>query len=161
MAVSAPAELRHQRPSRPLLGYRCAEVDQIMLDATPAFKNSGMERPRANLEDRVHELEVQVNEVKDTEQALRDALVTAQRAADEMRASASRDTDDAIPRGRDPNPRYVDKVLRRAQDRRLLGLRSAGTAASARGCGRCWGATPAEPSADHEEQLREEQLRPA
>jgi cell division initiation protein len=93
MAIS-PAELRHQRPSRRLLGYRCAEVDQIMLDATQAFETVWSDR--ADLEDRVHELEVRLNEVTDTEQALRDALVTAQRAADEMRASASRDADNTV-----------------------------------------------------------------
>jgi cell division initiation protein len=93
MAIS-PAELRHQRPSRRLLGYRCAEVDQIMLDATQAFETVWSDR--ADLEDRVHELEVRLNEVTDTEQALRDALVTAQRAADEMRAAASREAENAV-----------------------------------------------------------------
>jgi cell division initiation protein len=77
-----------------LLGYRCAEVDQIMLDATQAFETVWSDR--ADLEDRVHELEVRLNEVTDTEQALRDALVTAQRAADEMRAAASREAENAV-----------------------------------------------------------------
>ena len=65
-----------------------------MLDATQAFETVWSDR--ADLEDRVHELEVRLNEVTDTEQALRDALVTAQRAADEMRASASRDADNTV-----------------------------------------------------------------
>jgi len=87
----SPVELRHQRPKRRPLGYRVSEVDQIMIDATSAFET--VWRDRANLEDRVHELETSLGELRDTEQAMRDALVTAQRAADEMRAQASRDAE--------------------------------------------------------------------
>ena len=65
-----------------------------MLDATQAFETVWSDR--ADLEDRVHELEVRLNEVTDTEQALRDALVTAQRAAYEMRAAASREAENAV-----------------------------------------------------------------
>jgi len=93
MAIS-PAELRHQRPARRLLGYRCAEVDQIMMDATHAFETVWSDR--ADLEDRVHELEMRLNEVTDTESALRDALVTAQRASDEMRVQASREAETTV-----------------------------------------------------------------
>ncbi len=87
----SPVELRHQRPKRRFLGYRVSEVDQIMIDATSAFET--VWRDRANLEDRVHELETSLGELRDTEQAMRDALVTAQRTADEMRAQASTDAE--------------------------------------------------------------------
>lgn len=87
----SPVELRHQRPKRRILGYRVSEVDQIMVDATSAYET--VWRDRANLEDRVHELETSLGELRDTEQAMRDALVTAQRTADEMRAQASHDAE--------------------------------------------------------------------
>jgi len=90
MALS-PAELRHQRPRRTLLGYRRSEVDEIMVSATSAFET--VWRDRANLEDRVHELETSLGELRDTEHAMRDALVTAQRTADELRAQAGRDAE--------------------------------------------------------------------
>jgi len=90
MALS-PAELRHQRPRRSLLGYRISEVDDIMTSATSAFET--VWRDRADLEDRVHELETSLGELRDTEHAMRDALVTAQRTADELRAQASRDAE--------------------------------------------------------------------
>jgi cell division initiation protein len=123
MAIS-PAELRHQRPARRLLGYRCAEVDQIMLDATQAFETVWSDR--ADLEDRVHELEVRLNEVTDTEQALRDALVTAQRAADEMRASASRDADNTVREAETRAREIVHKAYaeRETVRREVEGLRS-------------------------------------
>jgi cell division initiation protein len=90
MALS-PAELRHQRPRRRPFGYRVREVDQIMIDATSAYED--VWRDRANLEDKVHELEITLGELRDTEHAMREALVSAQRTADEVRAQASKDAE--------------------------------------------------------------------
>jgi cell division initiation protein len=87
----SPAEFRHQRPKRTLIGYRVSEVDEIMTTATSAFET--VWRDRADLEDRVHELETSLGELRDTEHAMRDALVTAQRTADEVRAAAGRDAE--------------------------------------------------------------------
>ena len=87
----SPAELRHQRPKRTFIGYRVSEVDEIMTHATSAFET--VWRDRADLEDRVHELETSLGELRDTEHAMRDALVTAQRTADELRAAAGRDAE--------------------------------------------------------------------
>src|SRR6185437_12219086 len=52
-------------------------VYEIMTHATSAFET--VWRDRADLEDRVHELETSLGELRDTEHAMRDALVTAQR----------------------------------------------------------------------------------
>jgi cell division initiation protein len=82
----SPVELKHQRPRRRLIGYRCDEVDEIMVHATEAYE--AVWRDRADLEDRVHELETKLGELRGTEQAMRDALVTAQCAADDMKALA-------------------------------------------------------------------------
>jgi cell division initiation protein len=90
MALS-PVELKHQRPRRRPFGYRVSEVDQIMIDATSAYED--VWRDRANLEDKVHELEVSLAELRDTEHAMREALVSAQRTADELRAQASKDAE--------------------------------------------------------------------
>ena len=95
-----------------------------MLDATQAFETVWSDR--ADLEDRVHELEVRLNEVTDTEQALRDALVTAQRAADEMRASASRDADNTVREAETRAREIVHKAYaeRETVRREVEGLRS-------------------------------------
>jgi cell division initiation protein len=84
----SPAELRHERPGRGLLGYRRADVDRLLVEATVAYES--VWRERADLHDRVHELEQELNRHREGERAMRNALVTAERAADEMRASASR-----------------------------------------------------------------------
>ena len=65
-----------------------------MLDATQAYES--VWRERADLEDRVHDLEVRLDQFLSTEEALKEALVSAQRAADEMRAQAGRDAELAV-----------------------------------------------------------------
>ncbi len=84
----SPAELRHERPGRGLFGYLRSDVDRLLVEATVAYES--VWRERAELHDHVHELEQELNRHREGEQAMRNALVTAERAADEMRAAASR-----------------------------------------------------------------------
>jgi cell division initiation protein len=84
----SPAELRHERPGRGLLGYRRTDVDRLLVEATVAYEN--VWRERAELTDQVHELQQELIRHREGEHAMRNALVTAERAADEMRASATR-----------------------------------------------------------------------
>jgi len=84
----SPAELRHERPGRGLFGYRRSDVDRLLVEATVAYE--AVWRERADLHDHVHELEQELHRHREGEQAMRNALVTAERAADEMRAAASR-----------------------------------------------------------------------
>jgi cell division initiation protein len=111
----SPVELKHQRPRRRLLGYGCEEVDQIMVDATAAYET--VWRDRANLEDRVHDLETQLTELRTMEDALRDALVTAQHTADEMRAQAGRDSELIV---REAEARARDLVHRAYAERETV-----------------------------------------
>jgi cell division initiation protein len=84
----SPAELRHERPGRGLFGYRRTDVDRLLVEATVAYEN--VWRERADLTDQVHELQQELLRHREGEHAMRNALVTAERAADEMRASATR-----------------------------------------------------------------------
>jgi cell division initiation protein len=90
MAIS-PVELRHERPALRLIGYSRADVDQLIGDATEAYE--AVWRERADLDDRVHFLEQKLEGVSETEEALRNALITAEKVADERRAQASRDAE--------------------------------------------------------------------
>src|SRR5437764_3972997 len=90
MALS-PVDLRHERPSLWLFGYRRGEVDELLGDATTAFEE--VWRERADLDDRVHALETELSRHREAEEAMRDALVTAERAADERRTQAARDAE--------------------------------------------------------------------
>src|SRR5438046_755424 len=75
----SPAELRHERPGRGLFGYRRGDVDRLLVEATVAYEN--VWRERAELTDHVHELEQELIRHREGEQAMRNALVTAERAA--------------------------------------------------------------------------------
>jgi cell division initiation protein len=91
MALS-PAELRHERPSRGLLfGYRRTDVDALLEGATTAYED--VWRERVDLVERVHELETELARYRESERALRAALVTAERAASELRAQAVREAE--------------------------------------------------------------------
>jgi cell division initiation protein len=90
MSIS-PVELRHERPGVRLFGYKRADVDHLLIEATAAYE--AVWRERADLDDRVHELEQELGRHRETAEALRSALVTAERAADEKRASANQDAE--------------------------------------------------------------------
>jgi len=77
-----------------LLGYKRSEVEQILGEATTAFES--VWRERADLDDRVHALETELALRRETEDAIRDALVSAERAADERRAGAHREAEQMV-----------------------------------------------------------------
>ena len=78
----SPVELRHERPRVRPFGYRRADVDHLLESATDAYEV--VWRERADLDDRVHELETELARHRETEEAMRSALVSAERAADEL-----------------------------------------------------------------------------
>lgn len=90
MALS-PIELRHERPGRILFGYRKGDVDHLLHEATNAYE--AVWRERADLDDRVHNLEQELASHRETENAMREALVSAEKAADERRVQAARDAE--------------------------------------------------------------------
>ncbi len=90
MALS-PIELLHERPGRIPFGYRKGDVDQLLDDATHAYE--AVWRERADLDDRVHNLEQELAKHRETEEAIREALISAEKAADERRVQAARDAD--------------------------------------------------------------------
>ena len=84
-----PVEVRHVRFSRRPLGYRRASVDQALLEVADSFED--VWRSRAYLADRVEALEGQLVRHKELEALLRTTLVSAERAAAELREQAKRE----------------------------------------------------------------------
>ncbi|HYX87700.1 MAG TPA: DivIVA domain-containing protein [Gaiellales bacterium] len=119
----SPVELRHERPKRRPFGYRRADVDHLLESATGAYEV--VWRERAELDDRVHELETQLAQHRETEAAMRSALVTAERAADEQRATAARQAElivrEAEAKARDiVHAAYAERERVRRQTSRML-----------------------------------------
>ena len=86
-----PVELRHVKPPRRLLGYKRSEVDQLLEDVAESFEE--VWRERADLSDRLEELETDAAKHRELEALLRSTLVSAERAAQDMKEQARRESD--------------------------------------------------------------------
>jgi cell division initiation protein len=87
----APVEVRHIRLKRGLLGYRRAAVDDALDEVAASFED--VWRERADLADKVEQLEDDLVRYKELEGLLRTTLVSAEKASAEMREQARREAD--------------------------------------------------------------------
>lgn len=87
----SPAEVRHIELRRGLFGYRKASVNQAMEDVAESFE--AVWRERAALVDRVDALEVELERHRELETLLRSTLVSAERAAQDLKEHARREAD--------------------------------------------------------------------
>ena len=85
----APVELRHVSFKRSLRGYRREAVDRLLEEVADSFEN--VWRERAELTDRVEQLEAELARQQELEGLLRTTLMSAERAADELREQARRE----------------------------------------------------------------------
>jgi cell division initiation protein len=86
-----PVELRHvDLPRRPF-GYRRATVDALLENVIRSFED--VWRERADLRDEAERLEAEVARYKELDVLLRNSLVAAERAADELRTQAGKEAD--------------------------------------------------------------------
>jgi cell division initiation protein len=86
-----PVEIRHVKLRRGVLGYSRASVDGLVDDVVTSFEE--VWRERADLADRIEQLESELGRYRDLEGLLRATLVTAERAATELREQAQREAD--------------------------------------------------------------------
>ena len=86
-----PVEIRHLELKHGLFGYRKAAVHKVMEDIAESFET--VWRERAALEERVHELESEVNRHVELEGLLRSTLVSAERAAHDIKDQARREAE--------------------------------------------------------------------
>jgi cell division initiation protein len=88
-----PVEVRHHTLRRSWLrrGYRRSGVDQLLEEIADSFEQ--VWRERADLSDRVEELEGDAAKHRELEALLRSTLVSAERAAQDMKEQARRESD--------------------------------------------------------------------
>jgi cell division initiation protein len=86
-----PVELHHVRLGRGLLGYRRSAVDRLLAETEQSFEE--VWRQRAELADRVEELESDLARHTDLEALLRTTLVSAETAAHEHKDHARREAE--------------------------------------------------------------------
>ena len=87
-----PVEIRHVELRRRFFrGYRRSAVDHLLNEIADSFEE--VWRERADLADQLDELEAEAAKHKELETLLRSTLVSAERAAQDMKEQARRESD--------------------------------------------------------------------
>jgi cell division initiation protein len=86
-----PVEIRHLHFGRRFFGYGRQAVDTSIEEIVDSFEN--VWRDRADLADRVEELEGDLVRYRELETLLRQTLVSAERAAHELKSQAAREAE--------------------------------------------------------------------
>jgi len=89
-----PVEIRHVKLRRGLFGYRRHSVDTLLDEITQSFET--VWRERADQSDRVELLEGELKRYRELEALLRTTLVSAERAAHELKDQAKREADSIL-----------------------------------------------------------------
>jgi len=89
-----PVEIRHVKLRRGLAGYRREPVDRLLEEIAGSFET--VWRERADQSDRVELLEGELKRYRELEALLRTTLVSAERAAHELKDQAKREADSIL-----------------------------------------------------------------
>ena len=86
-----PVEIRHVRLGRRPLGYDRKAADRLLDEIARSFEV--VWRERVDLSEEIERLEAELERFKELEVLLRNTLVSAERAADDLRAQAHREAE--------------------------------------------------------------------
>ena len=86
-----PVEIRHLHPSTGFMGYNRGATDRLLVEIAESFED--VWRERADLADKVEQLEADLVRFRELEALLRTTLVSAERARREMKEQARREAD--------------------------------------------------------------------
>jgi cell division initiation protein len=86
-----PVEIRHMTPGTGLFGYKRAAMDRLLDEIAASFED--VWRERADLADKIEQLETDLVRYRELEALLRTTLVSAERSAAEMKEQARREAD--------------------------------------------------------------------
>jgi cell division initiation protein len=130
MAIT-PVEIRHIKLTRSLFGYNRDVVDKLLEDIIDSFED--VWRERADLADKIERVEEDLVRYRELETLLRTTLVSAERASQELKEQARRETrlllDEAHAEARKIKREAVADLERmRSEARRIRTLLSAALA---------------------------------
>src|SRR5436305_1046699 len=86
-----PVGIRHLTPGTVLIGYKRDQTDKLLADIAASFED--VWRERADLADKVEQLETDIVRYKEIESLLRETLISAERAASQLKEQARREAD--------------------------------------------------------------------
>jgi cell division initiation protein len=104
-----PVEIRHVDMKRAWLrGYRRGPVDGLLEEIADSFEE--VWRERADMADRLDELETEAGKHREMEALLRSTLVSAERAANDMKEQARRESDLIVQEARAEGRRITHEI---------------------------------------------------
>jgi cell division initiation protein len=113
-----PVEIRHLKPPKALFrGYRRDAIDELLDEIALSFED--VWRERADLADKLEQLESDLVRYKELEALLRTTLVSAEKAAATMKEQAAKEADLIVEEAR-TEARSITRRARADHDR-LLG----------------------------------------
>lgn len=86
-----PIDITNKRFRRALRGYRSSEVDEFLAEVGADYEAVVVENAR--LREQVAQMQQELQRYRAIEEAMKEALVLAQRTADELRATAHKETE--------------------------------------------------------------------
>jgi cell division initiation protein len=86
-----PVEIRHLTPPTAFRGYKRAPTDKLLAEIVTSFED--VWRERADLSDKVEQLESDLVRYRELEALLRTTLVSAERASADLKEQARREAD--------------------------------------------------------------------
>jgi cell division initiation protein len=86
-----PVEIRHLQPPTGFLGYRRGHTDSLFEEIAGSFED--VWRERADLADKLEQLETDLVRYKELESLLRTTLISAERASAELKEQARREAE--------------------------------------------------------------------
>ena len=117
-----PVEIRHMTPGMGILGYKRAQTDALLAEIASSFED--VWRERADLADKVEQLENDLVRYRELESLLRTTLVSAERASQELKEQARREAEliltEAHAEARSVQRRAVSENERLITETRLL-----------------------------------------
>jgi cell division initiation protein len=86
-----PVEILHMKPGTGLLGYKKGPTDRLLADIVASFED--VWRERADLADKLEQLEADLVRYRELESLLRTTLVSAERASADMKEQARKEAE--------------------------------------------------------------------
>jgi len=86
-----PVEIMHMTPGKGLFGYKRAQTDRLLSEVAASFED--VWRERADLADKIDQLEADLVRYRELESLLRTTLVSAERASAEMKEQARKEAE--------------------------------------------------------------------
>jgi len=116
-----PVEIRHLKPARSIVGgYKRTAVDALMDEIVASFED--VWRERADLADKVEQLEADLVRYRELESLLRTTLVSAEKSAGTLKEQAGREADLIVEEARS-EARAITRTARADHDRLLTEVR--------------------------------------